>query len=284
MPKKTPVSDEAFTLFKRLYNYDRSPLNTRIVLTDSVSSKHWTRTTVSVDAAYNNESMAVNLFLPKTGKPPFQTIILFPGANAFYRPSSARVEDLNSWDAVDFLPQGGRAVVYPIYKSMYERRDGYDLGSMTPNSDRDHFIMWSKDVSRTIDYLETRADIDTSRLCFYGSSLGAIVGSIVMGVEDRLDLCINRLCGLPPWEIMPEIDPFNFISRISSPMLILNGRYDYILPYESCQKPYFALLGAPVAHKRIVLFDVTHRAPRPRTKAIKETLDWLDRFFGQVAQ
>jgi hypothetical protein len=34
----------------------------------------------------------------------------------------------------------------------------------------------------------------------------------------------------------------------------------------------------------MVLFDVIHQPPRPRNKAIKETLDWLDRYFGQVEQ
>jgi len=52
--------------------------------------------------------------------------------------------------------QSGRALVYPIYKSHYERGDGleYDDPEETARY-RDHVIYWEKDLGRTIDYLET---------------------------------------------------------------------------------------------------------------------------------
>ena len=55
-----------------------------------------------------------------------------------------------------FVMQSGRALVYPIYKSHYERGDGleYDDPEETARY-RDHVIYWEKDLGRTIDYLET---------------------------------------------------------------------------------------------------------------------------------
>jgi hypothetical protein len=37
-------------------------------------------------------------------------------------------------------------------------------------------IAWSKELGRSIDYLETRRDIDRGRIAFYGHSMGAVVG------------------------------------------------------------------------------------------------------------
>ena len=37
-------------------------------------------------------------------------------------------------------------------------------------------IRWTKDFSRSIDYLETRKDIDTTKLGFYGQSWGGDIG------------------------------------------------------------------------------------------------------------
>ena len=59
------------------------------------------------------------------------------------------------------MVKSGRALLYPVYKSTYERGDG--LASDYPDqtaSWKDHVIMWGKDLRRSIDYLETRDDID----------------------------------------------------------------------------------------------------------------------------
>lgn len=59
----------------------------------------------------------------------------------------------------------------PIYKRTYERNDG--LSSTWPDETvryKDYVIKWVKDFSRTIDYLETRPDIDAHRLVYFGLS------------------------------------------------------------------------------------------------------------------
>jgi hypothetical protein len=69
--------------------------------------------------------------------------------------------------------------MFPIYKSTFERGDG--LNNVWPNSTssyRDHVIAWSKDLGRSIDYLDSRADIDHNRLAYEGYNWGASMGSI----------------------------------------------------------------------------------------------------------
>ena len=72
--------------------------------------------------------------------------------------------------AVDFIIPSGRAFLYPVYKGTYERTLPDEMG---PNAERELRIAWSRDLGRAIDYLETRSDIDRTRLAFYGVSAGA---------------------------------------------------------------------------------------------------------------
>ena len=43
-----------------------------------------------------------------------------------------------------------------------------------------------KDFKRCIDYLETRQDIDSKKLAYYGLSWGGEYGAVIPAVEDRL--------------------------------------------------------------------------------------------------
>ena len=46
---------------------------------------------------------------------------------------------------------------------------------------RDHMVMWSKDVGRTIDYLESRPDIDRQKIGYMGYSWGAGMAPLFPG-------------------------------------------------------------------------------------------------------
>ena len=61
---------------------------------------------------------------------------------------------------------------------------------------------------------------------------------------------------------------------------MIDGRYDFHHPVDSCQEPMFQSLGASPQSKRHVLFDSGHIPPMLPT--IKETLDWLDAHLGPV--
>ena len=51
------------------------------------------------------------------------------------------------------------------------------------NAYRDMVVQWSKDLGRTIDYLETRADIDAGKVGYYGLSAGANAALPIVAVE-----------------------------------------------------------------------------------------------------
>jgi eukaryotic-like serine/threonine-protein kinase len=59
---------------------------------------------------------------------------------------------------------------------------------------------------------------------------------------------------------------------------MLNARFDWMFPPESSQEPMYRLLGTPKEQKRRVVYNTGHDIPR--AEQIKETLDFLDRYFG----
>jgi serine/threonine protein kinase len=275
--KENPASDKAFEAYKGFYSYDKLPLNPSEIKRD-LSSELWVRETVSFSAAYGNERVMAYLFLPKHGQPPFQVVIYFPGSNALLLRSSNDIEV----PRFDFVVKSGRALMYPIYKSTYERGDG--LTDDVPNTSilfRDHVLMWTKDVSRTIDYLETRADIDTQHLAYLGFSWGGVLGTIIPAVEKRIKVNVLVAGGLDARSrARPEVDGVNFLPRITQPTLMLNGAYDYYFPEQPAQEPMFRLLGTPPALKQRLTFEAGHSVPR--VDVIREVLAWLDKYLGPV--
>lgn len=277
--KEKPVSDEIFQIYLNMYAYDKTNLNAEVESVDE-SAEDWIKEKISFDAAYGNERIIAYLFLPKTGFPPYQTIVFFPGSNAIHAGSSERFSSRRERN-IDFILKTGRAVIFPIYKGTYERKG--DFNSDYPaetNTYKEYLIMQVKDFARSIDYLETRKDIDTDKLAYYGVSWGGAMGAIIPAVENRLKVSILYIAGLTFQKTLPEVDAINYITRVKIPVLMLNGRYDHFFPLESSQKPMFDLLGTPLEHKRPVIYETGHTVPR--NQLIKETLAWLDRYLGPV--
>ena len=140
--------------------------------------------------------------------------------------------------------------------------------------------MWTKDIGRTLDYLSTRGDMDTTRFAYYGVSWGANMAPIELAAEPRFKAAVLVVGGLTMERGRPEVDPFNYLPRVKQPVLMLNGRYDYFYPLETGQRPFFDLLGTPADRKKMLVYEDTHGVPR--TEMIKETLRWLDTYLGPV--
>jgi dienelactone hydrolase/predicted Ser/Thr protein kinase len=273
---KKPVSDEVYNIYLDMYSYDKKELRSRTESLDE-SDEDWIKEKISFDAAYGGERVSAYLFLPKSGKPPYQAVVYFPGGGVINRRSS----DTLSMRNLDFIMKSGRALLYPIYKSTYERGD--DLDSDMPdetNSYKEHVIQWAKDLGRSVDYLESRTDIDSENLAYYGYSWGARLGGLMVAVEGRFKTAILGLGGFRFQKQKPEVDPFNFVSRVRIPVLMLNGLYDSFFLHDIAQVPMFKLLGTPEEQKRHIVFDSGHIVPR--YQIIKNSLEWLDKYLGPV--
>jgi formylglycine-generating enzyme required for sulfatase activity len=270
--KEKPVSDQVFEIYKRFYAYDKTDLKPEVLSVDD-DSPYWRKERISYSAAYGNERIPAYLFLPKSAAPPYQTVIYFPHSGAIDERSSDNLEIV----FVDFIIKSGRALLFPIYKGTYERH--FDVVPLSSQW-RDLTIQRAKDFFRSVDYLETRNDIDRQRLGYYGVSWGASAGPRLLVLEKRMKTGVLVGGGLYREQIPPEVDPFNFAPRVAIPILMINGKYDFDTPLNCCQLPLFRLLATPSKDKRHALFDAGHLPDR--NDIIKETLDWLDKYLGPV--
>ena len=258
-----------------VYSFDHGELNVKVESVDD-SSPEWRMEKVSFGAAYADERILAYLFLPKNAKPPYQVMVAFPGTWGFYESSSASTSD---FDRFNFIMRSGRAFLYPIYKSTFERADAFK--SMTPNmtsSYRDHVIMWAKDLGRSVDYLESRPDIAKDKIGYLGYSWGAEMAPLMLAVEPRISLGLICIGAFSMQRSLPEADPVNFAPRVKVPVLMLNGRFDYFNPTATTQEPLFKLLGTAPEHKRRVVYETSHIIPR--NAMIKEVVNWMEKYLG----
>jgi formylglycine-generating enzyme required for sulfatase activity/cephalosporin-C deacetylase-like acetyl esterase len=274
--KEKPAPESAFQIYKRLFAYDRTELKVKVETVED--SEFWKEEKITFDAAYGNERVPAYLFLPKNAAPPYQTVIFFPGANVRRAASSRQLEGMSR---LDFIIKSGRAVLYPIYQGTYERRL---QGGITPYGlqRRDQVIQWSKDLGRSIDYLETRTDIDHGRIAYLGSSLGSAHAPILAAVDKRIKACVLLDGGFYFNPMPAEIDQLNYAPRLRQPTLMINGRHDFIFPYQTAQIPMFRLLATPGKDKRHVVFETAHDVGVMRHEMIREVLAWLERYLGRV--
>jgi eukaryotic-like serine/threonine-protein kinase len=270
-----PISDDAFALLHGFYAYDPAPLEARVERVDSLPE--YRREVVSVRTAYGNERMDVIFLIPHQARRPYQSVIWFPGDDVFLLRSS---ESFSSAYLFDFIPRGGRVLVHPVYKGMFERFEPWER---TPSDNRDMIIRWAQDLSRTIDYLEERPEFDARKIAYYGLSGGAVHGPVFTAAEARFAASILLGGGLVPIPTRPEVHAVLFAPRSRTPTLMINGEDDFIFPHESAQLPLFELLGAPPEKKRLARLPGGH-IPTNRQEVVREVLGWLDLHLGPVEQ
>jgi eukaryotic-like serine/threonine-protein kinase len=266
-----PVPDEVFAIYRSMYLYDHSGLDARVESVDE-SPDAWRKEKVTFRAAYGNERMAAYLFLPKSAKPPYQTVVFMPWISAAFTPSSA---NLVCMEWIEFVIKSGRAVMYPVYQGTYERKIPPPTSAI---AGRDLTVMLVKDLSRSIDYLETRPEIRKNQLGYYGASMGAYYGPF-LALESRVKTAVLADGSFPSWRPRPEADPINFAPRVNIPVLMINGRYDWVETMD-LQEPMFRWFGAPEKDKRHAVLETTHYAMVARTEVVREVLGWLDKYLG----
>jgi serine/threonine protein kinase len=272
--KMKPVSDEVFEVYRNLYAYEKKPL--KPVVESVEETDLWRRETIRFQAPYGEggEQVIAYLFLPRQRKPPYECVVymadggtLRPGSGKTIRPES-------------YILLSGRAMLYPIYKGTLDRYVKMPSG---PIALRDMTIMWHKDLSSSIDYLETRPDIDVHKLGYMGHSMGTRFAPMMLAMEPRIRAAVLLAGAMRPVGALPEVDPVNFLPRVKIPVLHVTGKYDSGYPVDLAQKPFFDLLGTLPANKRHVILSVGHAilVPEVRATVVREVLDWFDRRLGR---
>ena len=268
-PKRGAGPEEQVDAYRRFYEYDRAPLDARVDSVDD-SSPLWRKESVSFNAAYGDDRVPANLFLPKNAS-------ALPGG----RRVSQRVRALRAssqlldYSRFDFIMRGGRAALYPVYEGTYERV-GRAPG---PNSPR--LVRADGQGPVPVDGLPRHAPGRSRHIGYYSLSMGAFFAPIPLALEPRLKAAVIASGGLR-FNWPAEIQPANFAPLVKTPVLV-NGRNDFQAPVASQQR-LFELLGTPPAHKKHVSRRRARAERLPRGRARSARLVRQVSGAGEVAQ
>jgi len=274
-----PASDATFEGFRRMYDYDTRPLDTKLEEEGETSTYRWQK--VSFTAAYTGPRMAAYLFFPRNASPPFEPVIWWGAANAISdRRLNPREQLIETF--AGFIPRSGRVLVVPLYMGTYERDDSaFSIARSTGDTTlytRDLVVQWIKDLRRTVDCLETRKDLRSDRLGFYGTSWGGSMGPIALAMEPRIKAAVLWSAGYPDVHVRAEVEPVNYTPRVRTPTLMLNGRYDTTFPPETSQIPFYNHLGTPAGEKEMKVSENGHILSMEIT--VNDALNWFDRYLS----
>ena len=250
----TPSADEWRLAF---FAYDQKlPLNPTLKPLDSNAVR--TRYSLAFDSVHDQRVTTI-LALPKQFPAPYPTILLVHGSGGDKNTSYIQwiSESLTSQGyatlSVDSQYHGDRA--RPGRSGEIHMPDSYTM--------RDAWVQSVIDLRRAVDYLETRQDVEKSKIGYVGFSQGGMLGAVFGGVEPRVAaFClavpggglvnlvknIDRYPVLKahwPITITPEVlqrveeianvtDPIHYVGRIAPrPFLIIVAKHDEIIPPEA---------------------------------------------------
>jgi dienelactone hydrolase len=282
--RRTPVPDEVFASYRDLYQYVHAPLNAVVEKVETVS--YGVRERITFDAGYKNEvgndRMVLYLLRPKDRSRALQTIVYFPGYGAL----TSKDIEVGWWTGPQshaaFLVKSGRTVAFPVYNGTFERGNGVPR-QLQGAAYLGYVAQVREDLGRSLDYLETRADVVSQGFGYFGFSWGGTYGAILLAVEPRLKAAVLYVAGLSTTPAPEATDPFNFAPRVHVPVLIVNARYDQVFPLQTHAQPLFDLLGTDqkqhyVSEGGYLAGDGGHFVPTP--ELARETIRWFDRYLG----
>ena len=276
---RAPATDEVYAAYAQQFSYRPADPGASSPMTLE-ETNDWVKQRVTLDTGYG-ERMDVYLFLPKRSRPPHQALVYFPPLDAVaFKLSTEGLQPGNAAAPLDFIVKSGRAFVHPIYKGTFDRFERPFTGSDAIFLQR-RWAEWRSDIGRTIDYLESRDDVDAQRIGYVGISFGAAWPLYLPALESRLRVALLLAGGLlPAAPPAPSVDPVHYAPRITMPVLMMNGRFDNTFPTD-LQFALFDLLGTPAEHKRQVIVETAGHVV-PRSDVLRESVKWLDEYLGPV--
>jgi len=216
------------------------------------------------------------LGIPKTGSPPYPCVLQIHGLTGMK--SGWWMDDFFTWGGLitKELISAGYAVLALDAEYHGERMANNDYESVGDmvyrrgwyNTFCQSLIQSTVDYRRALDYLATRAEIDSSRTGIIGSSMGGMMTFILTAVEPRIKVSAASVT----WTIDIEdviirkgytasyIAPYNFAGRTGQrPFLMMMGRSDRLYTNEEAEQLY-KLIDGPV--KNLIFYDSGHRLPK----------------------
>lgn len=275
---QTP-SEEVYQAIIEFYQYDTDiPLQAVVVQKDDFPEGIREKV-VFRGVGDIRDRVPAYLGIPKVGTPPYPLVIEIDGLTG----SKERWWQDDSWPRGGLLTKGllssGFAVMALDVQYHGERIAGNDYespGEMLTkkryNRLREMTLQSTVEHRRAMDYLATRAEIDTSRIGVIGHSLGGLMTFYLSAVDPRIKVsvaCVTPIV-IDGQLIGVSGRPQNFASRIGkNPFLMLIGNSDPFYIVEQAQQLY-RLIDSPV--KDVVVYDSGHRLPEDY---VPQALKWF---------
>lgn len=279
-PQREPVADEAFEVMRSQFAAVRAR-PTAVTVTPIQQTPLWIAERVELRFA-GEENATLYIVRPKIHARPLQAIVYAPALNCCIT-KRANDNTLENLRVAEFVANSGRALVLPVWWGSYER---WRAEPLEPDALRDqqrqYALEYNRDLTIALNYLESRADIDANKVGFLGFSRGASYNLNVLAVEPRIKAAVLISGGISVRTgTHPMLDLVNYAPRIRFPVLMINGRFDHILPYERSQRRLFTLLGSPADQKEHIVYDGGHFA-YPLNSVARDASNWFDRYLGAV--
>lgn len=271
------LSKKNFPVLK-YYNYDMA-----LPLEDSVAqvANDAGRVLLAVSyASIHNQRVTGLLSIPADASRPVPVVVLLHGLG-----DSKTVDYIEAGN--DYLLKAGYAVLRIDIANHGDRKTNdyeFDLTGDYRYSTRDLVTQTVVDLRRSVDFLQTRKDIDVTRVGFFGISLGGVIGTIFCGVDQRVKVPVIALAGGnlsllfgvdalsdDTRDFFSIIDPINFVDEISPrSLLMINAENDDVVPPITSKLLY----NAAKEPKEIIWYPSHHR-DLPIDQAYPAAIKWF---------
>lgn len=208
-----------------------------------------------------NNDVRLQVYVPtnRIGKVPVVLLLHFWGAT-----DSALEEEF----AEILATKGIASVIMPMPYHLSRTPEGFRSGELMIQSDvedmKQKMAQTVSDIRRTVDWMETRPELDMNRLGLTGTSLGGIVSAMAFGVEPRFKFGAFLLAGVDMAHIifhsnkvaeqreqfrrkgfteeslreaLKEVEPLTYLSSTDPrPIYIVRARHDEVVPLSATDR------------------------------------------------
>lgn len=230
----------------------------------------------------NNERVTGILSYPEQVGPPVPVIILVHGLGDHKERDYVQAGE-------EYLRTAGYAVLrIDLYNHGARKFEDFDFGLQGETKYRSRELITQSvfDLRRTIDFIESRPELDHHRIGYYGISLGGLIGTVFSGVDQRVKAPVITLAGgrlnlmfgakalsKSTKNYLGVIDPIHFVQSISPrPLLMINAENDEVIPPASSRFLY----NKAKEPKKIIWYPSKHRN-LPLEKAFAAGIAWYQK-------
>ena len=272
---KRPVDDRTFAGYLDFFKYDaRLPLDLQVTRTEDERGVQ--REYLSFQGSSGVRVTAVLSRQPGSGGGLRPAIIFLHGGVPQGKEATLPVAGVLAragWTvlSIDMPYFGDRKT---DFLTTFSEQEKHDKLYNQPSTYLSWVTQITKEVSRAYDLLVAERGVDPRRVALLGSSRGAMIGSIVGGIERRFAavvLLFGAHFDALETTHLPAACPANYIGRIAPrPLLMVNATRDSDMIREVAVEPLFKLARQP---KEIIWTDGGHMFMTEEHRA--RVIQWL---------